>query len=122
MDNKFARYKVLTTLALLSAGLAMVIVGCAKTVSDKSAVVSSVQGGASPAIRGFFGSDAALLQPGQEGQAAMVYIAPNAQWTQYDKILLEPVEFWDDPNTKISPSDQDILTAYFYNQLKTELQ
>jgi hypothetical protein len=73
-------------------------------------------------MSGFFGQDVSLLQPGQNGQAAMVYVNPGAQWSRYNKILLEEVEFWDDPNTSISPSDQEMLTAYFYNKLKEDLQ
>lgn len=52
----------------------------------------------------------------------MVYVNPDAQWRQYDKIVLEPIEFWDDPNTKLSLADQHMLTAYFYNALKTQLE
>ena len=52
----------------------------------------------------------------------MVYVNPNAQWKQYNKILLEPVQFWDSPDTTVSPADQHMLTAYFYNQLKTDLE
>ena len=47
----------------------------------------------------FLGSDGALLQPGAEGQAAYVYINPHVQWSNYKKVMLEPVEFWDNPNT-----------------------
>jgi hypothetical protein len=75
-----------------------------------------------PAIAGFFGKDASLLQPGGEGQPAMVYTNSGAQWTKYNKILLEPVEFWDSANSSISPADQATLTAYFYNQLKETLE
>jgi hypothetical protein len=97
--------------------------GCAQTVSSQPAVVKQVESGQpAPAISGFFGQDASLLQPGKEGQAAMVYINPNAQWSKYNKILLEPVEFWDSANSKVSPSDQQMLTAYFYNKLKEDLQ
>ncbi|MGH7988441.1 MAG: DUF3313 domain-containing protein [Candidatus Binataceae bacterium] len=104
------------------AGLGIVIAGCAKTISAQPGVVSSVESGTSPAITGFFGSDAALLQPGQEGQAAMVYVNPNVQWKQYEKILVEPVQFWDDPDTKVSLENQRVLTDYLHNQLKTELE
>ena len=97
--------------------------GCSQTVESKPAVLEQMQSGnVSPAISGFFGDSYTLLQPGQAGQAAMVYVNPNAQWSQYNKIMLEPVEFWDGPNTTLSPSDQHMLTAYFYNQLKQDLQ
>jgi Protein of unknown function (DUF3313) len=105
--------------ALLIAALAS---GCAQTVSEQSEVVKQTESGQSPAISGFFGQDASLLQPGKEGQAALVYVNPSAQWSQYNKILLQPVQFWDSPNSSVSPSDQQMLTAYFYNKLKEELQ
>jgi hypothetical protein len=98
------------------------LAGCAKTVSEQSAVVKQVESGHDTAASGFFGKDLALLQPGQEGQAAMVYVNSSTQWSQYNKIMLEPVEFWDDPDTKVSPTDQHTLTAYFYNKLKEDLQ
>ncbi|MBV8452085.1 MAG: DUF3313 domain-containing protein [Deltaproteobacteria bacterium] len=98
------------------------ITGCAKTVEEQSAVVQQAQSGSNAAIAGFFGNDLSLLQPGQPGQAAMIYLNPNAQWQQYNKIIIEPVQFWDDPDTKVSPSDQHVLTSYFYNQLQQELQ
>ncbi len=114
-----SRLLSISAAALLLAGLAS---GCAQTVSEQAAVVKQAEAGQSPAISGFFGQDAALLQPGKEGQAAMVYINPNAQWSQYNKILLQPVQFWDSPNSSVSPSDQQMLTAYFYNKLKEDLQ
>jgi Protein of unknown function (DUF3313) len=106
--------------ALLLGGL---VSGCAQTVESKPEVVKQVESGeASPAVSGFFGQDASLLQPGKEGQAAMVYINPNAQWSKYNKILLEPVQFWDSANSKVSPSDQQMLTAYLHNKLTEDLQ
>lgn len=70
----------------------------------------------------FLGSDASLLKPGGEGQAAYVYINPNVQWSNYKKVLLKPVEFWDTANSSVSPDDQKMLTSYFYNELKTNLE
>ncbi len=69
----------------------------------------------------FFGPDASKLQPGPEGGAALVYFNKDAPWSQYTKIQLMPVEFWAAPDSKVSPSDQQMLTSYFYNSLKTEL-
>jgi hypothetical protein len=96
--------------------------GCAQTVESKPAVMQQVEGSQpAPMISGFFGQDASLLQPGTGNQAAMVYTNPNSQWSQYNKILLQPVEFWDDPSTTVSASDQQMLGDYFYNKLKEDL-
>jgi Protein of unknown function (DUF3313) len=110
------------TLLVALALLATLTTGCSQTVAEQPAVVKQVESGESSAVNGFFGSDVSLLQPGQEGQAAMVYINSNVQWSQYDKIMLEPVEFWDSANSTVSPTDQHMLTAYTYNKLKEDLQ
>lgn len=100
----------------------LLVSGCAQTVESKPTVMQQVEGGQpAPVISGFFGQDASLLQLGKGNQAAMVYVNPNAQWSQYNKILLQPVEFWDDASTTVSASDQQMLGAYFYNQLKESL-
>ena len=52
----------------------------------------------------------------------MVYVNPNVNWNKYDKIMLEPVEFWDAADSTVSPADQHMLTAYAYNKLKEDLQ
>ncbi len=112
-------------LTILTLGCAFGFVsltGCAKTVSDQSAVTKQMVNGPTAAANSFFGQDFSKLQPGQEGQAAMLYVDPSANWKQYDKIMLEPVEFWDGADTKVSPQDQHTLTAYFYNKLKEDLQ
>ena len=44
------------------------------------------------------------------------------QWSNYKKVLLKPVEFWDTPDTTVSPDDQKMLTSYFYNSLQQNLQ
>lgn len=74
-----------------------------------------------PAVTGFFGSDASKLAPGPEGGAAVAYINPDAQWSKYSKIQLMPVEFWAGTDSKVSESDQQMLTSYFYNKLKEDL-
>ncbi len=116
------RYRILTASAalLLLGGFAA---GCAQTVESQPEVVKQVESAQPPAaVTGFFGQEASLLQPGKEGQAAMVYFNPDAQWSKYNKILLEPVEFWDSANSSVPPSEQLTLTAYTYNQLKENLQ
>jgi len=111
------------SLPIIAGGILLtaLVSGCSQTVESQPSVVKQVESG-QPATSGFFGSDISLLQPGKEGQAAMVYINPNAQWKNYNKILLEPVEFWDAADSSVSPSDQHMLTAYFYNALKEDLQ
>ena len=113
-----------------AAVLASVLAACAATSQGQVSLqqppaAAQAASGAQPASSGaaqFLGSDVALLQPGAEGQAAYVYINPNAQWSNYKKVLLKPVEFWDNPDTSVSPDDQKMLTSYFYNSLQKNLQ
>ena len=100
------------SLGLLAGGafLASVLAACAATSQGQVALqqppaAAQAASGAQPAPSGaaqFLGSDASLLQPGAEGQAAYVYINPNVQWSNYKKVLLKPVEFWDNPDTSVS--------------------
>lgn len=90
--------------------MAALIAGCA--VTQQEAV--------KPArLSGFLG-DYSRLKPGEKDQTALRYINPNAQWTQYKKIVIEPVTFWGGETTKISAADQQALTNFFYQALRDE--
>ena len=120
IDRK-KRVSILAT-SLLAGAMTGLICGCSQTVAAKPSVAETETGQPSAAVSGFFGSDYSLLQPGGKDEASMIYINPNAQWSQYNKILLEPVEFRDDSGSNVSPSDQLMLTGYFYNKLKEDMQ
>lgn len=70
---------------------------------------------------GFLGSDCDRLIAGEQGQAALRYVNPNAPWTQYKQILLDPVTFWGSDTTKVSAADQQALTDYFSSALREQL-
>lgn len=98
--------------ALVGACLAVSMAGCAAT---KQAPVET------KGMCGFLGADCARLTPGKEGEAAMRYVNPSAPWTQYNKILIDPVTFWGTDKTSVSPDDQQKLTNYFYEALAKQL-
>ena len=110
---------LLTGAALLAGAMA----ACSATSQGQVALQQETPTGktAPTGAAQFLGSDAALLQPGSEGQAAYVYINPNVQWSNYKKVLLKPVEFWDTPDTSVSPDDQKMLASYFFNSLQKNL-
>ncbi|HTT76952.1 MAG TPA: DUF3313 domain-containing protein [Candidatus Binataceae bacterium] len=101
----------------------MLLGGCSTTVESTPSAAKALQQGEAlpPAVTGFLGPDASKLQPGGKGKAALVWANPNAQWAQYTKIYVKPVEFWAADDSKVSPDDQKVLTTYFYNQLQTTL-
>lgn len=69
----------------------------------------------------FLGNDCSLLTTGGKEQAGLRYVNPAAQWTQYKKILIDPVTYWGGDSTKISAADQQTLVDYFTQQLKAQL-
>lgn len=104
--------------------LAISLAACGSaTVQAKPELTQSTAGVETPTgASQFLGTDASLLQPGGQGQAAYVYVNPSVQWSNYTKVQLEPVEFWDSANSSVSTDDQKMLSSYFYNSLKTNLE
>lgn len=43
--------------------------------------------------RGFLGNGYARLRPGSEGQAGLRWVNPDARWSSYDAVLIDPVTF-----------------------------
>lgn len=60
--------------------------------------------------------DCSLLEVGGKEQSGLRYINPAVNWSQYNKILIDPVTFWAGDKTKISASDQQMLVNYFFNK------
>ena len=96
---------------VLSAFLMMALAACAVTEQSKPASVQQT---------GFL-QNYAQLQPGTKDQALLVYINPNARWSQYTKVLIAPVTFWGDSSSKVSIQDQQQLCSYYYNKLNEDL-
>jgi hypothetical protein len=102
-------------------GIALVVMaaGCSLTSAPAPNIVQRVQGEtpAPPPPSGFLGKDYSLLQPGApgSGQEAMLrYTAPNVDWSKYKQIMVLPVTFWADDDSKVSAKDQQILCNYAY--------
>jgi len=110
--------------ASVAGGLLLVLVaGCATTVQKTPEAAKAAESGGPlpPAVTEFFGADASKLAPEPKGGAALAYVNQSVQWSKYTKIQLMAVEFWAAEDTKVSTSDQQMLTGYFSNVLKTDL-
>lgn len=108
---------------VLVAGLLMA--GCAATSAPAPTIIQRVQGEtpAPPPPSGFLGKDYGLLKPGApgSGQAAMLaYTNPNANFPSYNAVIISPVTYWADDDSKLSAEDQQILCNYFYLRLKKD--
>jgi hypothetical protein len=49
------------------------------------------------------------------------YMNPDAQWTQYEKVMIAPVTFWGADDTSVSQEDQLALANYFTTALNAAL-
>ena len=106
-------------LALLSGVL---LIGCSETGAPQPNIIQRVEGDkpTAPPPTGFLGSDYSLLKPGAPGsgqEAMLAYTNMNANFTSYNKIMIAPVTFWADDDSKVSAADQQTLCNYAYNNL-----
>jgi hypothetical protein len=71
--------------------------------------------------QGFLG-DYSMLTPGEQGQAVLRYVNQDADWAQYDKVLVEQVVVLRSPEAQAIP-EEDLQTAanFLYAQLRQEL-
>lgn len=69
----------------------------------------------------FLGSDCSLLTAGSKEQTGLRYVNTAANWTQYNKILIDPVTYWGGDSSKLSAADQQTLVNFFTQQLKSQL-
>ncbi len=123
MTTRYMARAAGATLGAIGLGALLILSGCSTTVESKPEAAKTFEAGGSlpPAVTKFLGDDASKLVPGPEGGAALVYVNPNVQWSKYTKIQLMPVEFWASADSTVSVPDQQTLTTYFYNALKTDL-
>ena len=115
--NKNTLRMSLRSISLPVLGLcALALVGCSTT--QKVAVKQS------DINCGFLGAECAKLTPmgkDDDKTAGLRYINPNAQWTQYKKVIIDPVTLWGGDTTKVSASDQQALVNFFSEKLHEEL-
>ncbi|WP_031438372.1 DUF3313 domain-containing protein [Methylobacter tundripaludum] len=70
---------------------------------------------------GLLGDVCGKLTPGGKDQASLRYVSPSVRWTDYNKVMIEPVTFWGGDTTSVSAADQQMLVNYFSQQLKLQL-
>ncbi len=98
-----------TTLLLII--LVLLLQGCAATQQRRDVVKT-----------GFLGDYSMLKEGKGKHEALLRYHNPEANWRSYDKVLLDSVTVWKNPETQdVSPTDLKILTDYLYTHLHAEL-
>jgi hypothetical protein len=100
--------KVITLFGILL----FLITGCSSTFQTRKVTTS-----------GFLG-DYSQLEKGNGDEAQLMYINPQADFNAYTRILMDPVKFYSDKNSKLEGEDKkrivDYLHATIQDQLKTD--
>jgi len=99
--------------ALLLIVLIIMAGGCAKTQQVKSVEPS-----------GFLG-DYTQLEEGESGQALLIYINQNADFSAYDKIIIDSVTIWRGESSDLDdvPKEElSNLSHYLYSAVKEQLE
>jgi hypothetical protein len=104
-------------------GVLLLISGCSQSTGQSPNIIQRVTGEtpAPPPNSPFMGKDYDLMQPpatGSDQKAELAYVNPNGNFASYNKIIIAPVTFWADDDSKVSAEDQQTLCNYFDNVLK----
>ena len=107
---------------LLAIALGGLIAGCAQTAAPGPSLEQRIEHEAPPPPppTGFLGKDYSLLKAGAPGsgqEAMLAFTNPSANFTSYNKIMIAPVTYWADDDSKLPPNEQQILCNYFHSVL-----
>jgi hypothetical protein len=71
--------------------------------------------------KGFL-DDYSKLEKGQDGEAQLRWINPKADFTRYDKVMIDPVTFWrgSDAKAGLSAEQRQALANYFHATVHKE--
>jgi hypothetical protein len=111
MDRAKRRDLYVASSALLALGLALA--ACATTEQTRDLRYSG------------FLKNYAQLSPGQRGQAMLVYVNPDADFSAYDKIIIDPVTVWRTMGSNIpslTPEETQKLANYLYWATRKRLE
>src|SRR6202521_2786695 len=109
--------------------IAGVLAACGQTSGGGLFQTGQIVGGGTKEMRdvqpvaGFL-PNASLLQPGGSGRAALVYRNPTADFSRYNKVLLDPVTIWTEPDSQLNnvpQSQRQAAANRFYSDLYNAL-
>ena len=115
MVNRRLEHSLYRKMALLT--IAGAVAGCGQTSGGGLFQTGQIIGGGTKEIRdvqpvaGFL-PNASLLQPGGSGRAALVYRNPTADFSRYNKVLVEPVAILTTPDSRLNNVPQTQRQAH----------
>jgi hypothetical protein len=69
----------------------------------------------------FLGAEVCAKLVASTAQPNLHYVNPDAHWTQYNAVVIAPVTFWGGADTTVPTTDQQALTNYFYQAIRTQM-
>ena len=121
--SKVAKFVVALTSVALAGWL---LAGCSQTAAPAPNIIQRAQGEAPapPPPTGFLGNDYSLMAPpapGTDQKAMLRYVNPHVNWGSYNAIMIAPVTFWAEDDSKVSAADQQALCDYAYSVFVKDL-
>jgi hypothetical protein len=108
---------------IVAAVIGTTLTACAQTTPGKIVFGGTRQIKEVQPVAGFLPAPS-LLQPGDRGQAALVYRNPTANFAFYNKVFLDPVTIWTSPDSalnRVRESQRQALANLFYADLYNAL-
>ncbi len=114
-----ATVKPLLQPRLAAAGFVLTTVAAGCTLTQRAPVTVQSEQTYCP----FLGNSvcAKLTPAADKSEFDLRYVNPSAQWSQYSKVLIEPVSYWGGDNSQLSAADQRTLVNYFSKVLNEQL-
>ncbi|KHE91366.1 MAG: hypothetical protein SCABRO_02889 [Candidatus Scalindua brodae] len=106
MRPKFTKMYIALTISMIA-----LIVGCAQTHQARKVGETS----------GFLG-DYSMLREGKEGEAQLIYINPYANFTAYDKVMVDPVLTMCSLDSKVPREELYNLSSHLHYKVIAKLE
>ena len=102
--------KIIFVLITLMGVFLVLITGCSSTFQTRKVTTS-----------GFLG-DYSQLVGGSGDEAQLIYINPQADFAGYTRILMDPVKFYSDQNSKLEGADKKRIVDYLHATILEQLK
>jgi hypothetical protein len=102
--------KVIFTEVILLAVFLFLITGCSSTFQTRKVTTTTFLG------------DYSQLEKGSGDEAQLIYINPQADFNSYTKILMDPVKFYSDEDSKLEGEDKKRIVDYLDATIKEQLK
>ncbi len=105
-DSKKVVFTGITVLVIFL----FLITGCSSTFQTRKVTTTTFLG------------DYSQLEKGSGDEAQLIYINPQTDFNSYTKILMDPVKFYSDEDSKLEGEDKKRIVDYLHATIKEQLK